>query len=88
MIDRRQQKEQIVLIPAYCFSVNPGAEVEMQSLESVLSVPFHVLYQNTSDVWINVSQPMCNKLVKIALHQMFLKPWISSPFNCTSLQHL
>ena len=56
MIDRRQQKERIVLIPAYCFSVTPGADVEMQSLESVLSVPFHIIYENTSDVWINVSK--------------------------------
>ena len=54
MIDRRQQKEQLVLIPAYCFSVSPGADVEMQSLESVLSVPVQVIYENASDVWINV----------------------------------
>ena len=74
MIDRRQQKEQIVLIPAYCFSVTPGADVEMQSLESVLSVPFHIIYENTSDVWINVSQV---KMIEITLHQIFSKPLIS-----------
>ncbi len=60
MLDRKQQKQQLVLIPAHCFCVAAGTDVEMQSLESVPAVPVHLLHTSTSDIWINVSAAFWN----------------------------
>ena len=53
-LNRKQNRLTLALIPVECFVVMSD-DVEMPSLEEKKFPPLHVIYEDISDIWVNVS---------------------------------
>ena len=53
-LNRKQNRLTLALIPVECFVVMSD-DVEMPSLEEKKFPPLHVIYEDFSDIWVNVS---------------------------------
>ena len=53
-LNRKQNRLTLALIPVECFVVM-SEDVEMPSLEEKKFPPLHVIYEDISDIWVNVS---------------------------------
>lgn len=63
LLDRRQQRLELVLLSVENFTEPPPNMYYIESHLPPASPPAHIIYSQTSDVWINVSEhelfPFC-----------------------------
>ena len=54
-LNRKQNQLTLAIIPVECFVVMATDDEEMPSIEGRKYPPIHVIYEDTSDIWVNVS---------------------------------
>ena len=88
-LNRKQSHLTLALIPVECFIVIASEDEEMPSVEGRKFPPIHVIYEDTSDVWVNVSSVWFrfpgNKILlilsRLGYTILFIKEWKFPPIH-------
>ena len=67
-LNRKQTHLTLALIPVECFIVMATEDVEMPSIEGRKYPPIHVICEDFSDIWVNVS--ICHWILSASVAQL------------------